>query len=139
LILGAGPTPTLLAEACLEPAGEDTYAIEDKVVDWAYGGSDVTRGPCTLMDEAYEAAWREDSLVADGNDFYYETTRVDILIGGEDETSAPAHATAYYDKLVAAGTPLATYEIVPTAGDALDFLDDAAARQAVLDAILWEP
>lgn len=139
IIVGGGPIPSRIAEACLEPAGENLWTVRASIVDYAYGVAPGRQGPCALQDASMEATWRADSLVDGGADFLHPSTRVDILIGGEDHTTAPNHATAYYAELVAAGSPMASYEVFPNAGHSLaDFLSDPEARQGILDAFLWD-
>jgi hypothetical protein len=141
VVLGGGPIPARVAEACLEANEGSTYGINrPSVVDYAYGVPKGVKGPCALKDPSFEATWRADSLVDGGIDYEHPTTRVVILIGGLDHTSAPNHAAAYRDRLVAEGSPMVSYDIIPTAGHGLSvFLTDPAAQVAVTDAFLWEP
>jgi len=140
VVMGGGPIPTRIAEACLEPGGDDTYAARDTVVDYAYGANKGEKGPCALMDASMEETWRADSLVDGGDDFFHPHTRASIYIGGLDQTSAPAHATDYYDKLVEADSPYVSYDIIATAGHGLsEFLSDPAAQAAITAEFLWAP
>lgn len=141
VVLGGGPIPARVAEACLQANEDSTYGINrPSVVDYAYGIPKGQQGPCAQKDPTMEETWRADSLVDGGNDYTHPDTRVAILIGGLDHTSAPGHATAYYDRLVAEGTPMASYEVIPTAGHGLSvFLTDPAAQEAITEEFLWAP
>ena len=141
VITGGGPIPAMVADACLQADEGSTYGItRPSVVDYAYGTPKGQHGPCADKDPSYEATWRADSLVEGGNDYHHPTTRVSILIGGLDHTSAPNHALAYRDRLIAEGSPLVTYQTIPTAGHGLSkFLPDPAAQDALVAELTWQP
>jgi len=140
VVATSGPLPSKIAEACLEPGGDTTYTTtQEDFIDVAYGVL-VGKGPCALKDASYAPVRRADGLVDAGDDFVYPETRFDILVGGLDHTSTPAHATAFYNTLLAAGNTTASYTVIPTAGHTLaDFLVDPAAKDALTGALTWEP
>jgi hypothetical protein len=141
VVTGGGPIPAMIADACLQADEGSTYGItRPSVVDFAYGTPKGQSGPCAHKDPSYEAVWRADGLVEGGEDFYHPTTRVSILIGGLDHTSAPNHALAYRDRLLAEGSPFVSYQIIPTAGHGLSkFLPDPAAQDALVAELTWQP
>jgi len=140
-VLTSGPALAALAEGCLGvPAQYSFDAASRGQVDKSYGSSLASGNPCTNKNPAWEAIWREDSIVDGANDLVHPTTRLDFIQGGLDTSSTPPGVDLYIDRLTAAGSPLLSKTVYPNAGHGLKpMLGDPAARQGIIDAFAWSP
>ena len=95
VIASSGPTLSALADGCLHAAGREDLWYEDSAaltVDRSYGFPDG--GPCLAHDGAFALAWDRDQVDATTAG-PVAADRVLVILGLRDQTSAPAHATAY--------------------------------------------
>lgn len=112
----SGPPHAAQRKGCLRNSGETAYwydASASQTIDSSYGFSG-TNGPCSLHDASWTSRWDAESVDISGNDYYHPNTRIQIILGGQDNTSAPAHAQDYAARLQAAHTPYFTLQTVPT-------------------------
>lgn len=110
-----GPPHADLARGCLAaPDEEDAYGGTDgaATVDSSYGFS--SDGPCARRNEAFVPAWQRDSVASGGSDYAHPGTRISLLVGEDDARMRP-QASAYADRLRAAGTS-ATVDVLPETG-----------------------
>lgn len=114
LLPTSGPPHASQAQGCLRAPEDVThYYAESELatVDSAHGFSG-TVGPCAAHDPSFTTRWTEESVDTGASDLVHPETRVAILLGRQDCTSAPAHAADYFDALVAAGSPTVTLSVV---------------------------
>lgn len=110
-----GPPHAAQAKGCLRNPGQEPYwyaASSSSTIDSSYGFT--SSGPCTLHDPSWVPRWDEESVDTEGSDYFHDRTRVHIILGGMDASSAVAHAQDYADRLEAEGTPYFTNELVPS-------------------------
>ncbi len=134
-VLTSGPPHAGIEQGCLPGAGEGDFAFGRAslpYIDSAYGHPDDP-GPCAQGDASFADLWRADSVDTGGNDYVHPTTRIEFLLGGQDRTSAPAHARLYIDRLAAEGSPMVHQEEIPEMEH--EVLAQTESREAVLDAI----
>jgi hypothetical protein len=111
----SGPPHAAQGKGCLRNAGQEAYwyaASSTSTIDSSYGFA--ANGPCALHDPAFVPRWDEESVDTQGNDYFHDRTRVRIILGGMDGTSAVAHAQDYIARLEAEGTPYFSSEVVPS-------------------------
>jgi hypothetical protein len=103
----SGPGFADITKGCL--GTDPAYAYGDTEaatgIDASYGYAPGA-GPCARHDRAYVARWQRDSVDGSGT-YRYARTRVEVIVGGADDTSAPAHARDYVARLRAAGQTVA--------------------------------
>jgi hypothetical protein len=112
----SGPPHAAQAKGCLRNPGQEAYwyaPSSTSTIDSSYGFI-ATGGPCAAHDAAFVPRWDEESVDTQGSDYFHDRTRVHIILGGQDSTSAPAHAQDYVARLAAEGTPYLTNELVPS-------------------------
>ena len=112
----SGPPHAAIAKGCLLVPGYAYDPQSAQTIDSSYGfvGMLVNTGPCVHHLSTSTARWQRDSIDLGGNDFTYPTTRVAFIVGGLDRTPAPAHAHDLFDKLIQAGSPIVSWQLVPT-------------------------
>lgn len=131
----AGPAHAALSKGCLRVSGEEDYWFdwgESANIDGSYGYGEG--GPCAVNDATWTSRWDEDSLDALDRDQYHASTRVHVIFGDDDykRTVSWFHATDYIDRLIGAGSPYVTLEIVRAGHTIHDYPDGAAAIKAAL-------
>jgi alpha-beta hydrolase superfamily lysophospholipase len=62
----------------------------------------------------------------------YEQTRVHVILGGADQSPAPAHARDYVDRLRTAGSPYVTLQVIPGMGHSIVNSAGLAALRSAL-------
>ena len=67
--------------------------------------------------------------------YVYPTTRIQIIAGGRDTSSAPYHASDYYNKVLASGSPLVSSLVVASMGHPIAY--SQAGLNALAAALLW--
>lgn len=130
-----GPPHAAQAKGCLRNAGEEAYwyaAGSAGTIDSSYGFQGA-QGPCALHDPSFVPRWDAESVDTGGNDYVHLTTRVHVILGGNDTSSAPAHARDYVARLRAAESPYVTQQVVPGMPHAIgSSADGLAALHAAL-------
>jgi pimeloyl-ACP methyl ester carboxylesterase len=115
LVLASGPPHAALAKGCSnDPALADYRYVSRNFasIDPAYGADGRNDGPCGQGDPNFAARFERDGVDTGGTDYVYESTRVHVILGSEDPTTAPVHAQDYLAKLRAAGSPTVEVEVV---------------------------
>lgn len=132
----SGPPHAALAKGCLRDPRYQKYwfdAWAAGIIDDSYGFLN-NNGPCSTHNSSYTQRWLQDAVDTGGNDFYYPSTRVHFIFGGNDPSVAPYHGQDYYNRLKAAGPPHVSEEIVP--GMPHPITQSQAGLQALRNAIL---
>lgn len=132
----SGPPHAAQARGCLRNASEEAYwydAGASDTIDSSYGFASG-QGPCSHHDPSFVSRWDAESADTGGNDFFYPRTRVEVILGGQDTSSAPAHARDFATRLDLAGTPYVTLQVVPNMAHPIQQSQDglAALRAALL-------
>jgi hypothetical protein len=112
----SGPTHAAMARGCLLVPGYE-YSNDPSGLDYPYGYLDPINdpGPCIRHDDSWTPNWDADSVDTQGSDYSYSTSRVEILIGGQDifpETDN--HAADYRDRLLQDPANNVTWTFVTT-------------------------
>ncbi len=114
-----GPPHAALAKSLLANPGEEAYQYgldTRQFIDSGFGYFDGN-GPGAMQDPAFISRWLEESVSTGGNDYYHPDTRVHFIFGDGD-LRQQAVGGDYYNRLLAEGSPLVTWEIVPDTGHA---------------------
>jgi hypothetical protein len=132
----SGPPHAAQAKGCLRNPGEEPYWYENgsaSTIDSSYGFA-AGQGPCVMHDSSFIGRWTEESVDTGGNDYSHAETRIHIILGGQDTSSAPPHAGDYMARLLSAGSPYATLEVVPQMAHPIQASADglAALRRTLL-------
>ena len=98
----SGPPHTAEVKGCLP--GYPGYGYEAEAVtliDYSAGFDDEHGGlgPCLTQDTGFSARWTEESVDTGANDTSHPTTRVQFIVGANDESSAVPHAADYRELL----------------------------------------
>jgi hypothetical protein len=115
-ILDGGPGWTRLDLACIpdDPTYQSLWLTPSgrSIIDWGFGffNSD---GPCSHQDVTFRDGFQEASIAAVNYDYVYPTTTLAFLIGEFDTTTTALQARVYHDRLVQAGSPFVTLDIIP--------------------------
>jgi hypothetical protein len=133
----SGPTHTVVKKGCLRQTADQHYWYspnESMSVDDSFG-FDQLPGSCHDHDESYASRWDAESVDTGGNDLVYPTTRVVVLVGTKDCGDAPAHGVAFYSALVAAGTPLVSFNVIADMGHYIESYSNGLTelQNALLD------
>ena len=113
MIPTSGPPLAALAKGCLQYPGYGYDSGGEALVDASYGYNDAASpGPCRLADHAYYNTWVANSVETGGSDYYYPNTRVEIIVGGQDNAIIRNHASDYFNVLVHNQQPMLTWLLV---------------------------
>jgi hypothetical protein len=110
----SGPPHAAQTKGCQPGFAEYRYQDEDLPVIDASFGFLAGPGPCATEDSAWVPRWNQESVDTGGNDYWHPTTRIEFVIGGQDDTVAPAHAVDYRDVLEAYPGNSVTWTTVAT-------------------------
>jgi hypothetical protein len=131
----SGPPHAGQEKGCLRNAGQQAYWYQtssSNTIDSSYGFA-PGEGPCANHDPSFVPRWDAESADTGGNSFFFPRTRVAMILGGQDNTSAPAHARDFAARLGLAGNPYLTLQVVPTMAHPIQGSSDGlAALHAVL-------
>lgn len=114
-VLTSGPPHAGIGLGCLDQSRANEYAFGRAslpYIDTAYGHPD-SPGPCAQSDESFSDVWAADSVDTGGTDYDHPNTRIEFLLGGQDRTTAPAHAELYIERLREAGSPMVRVQEIP--------------------------
>ena len=103
-------------------------------VDAGYGFSPSQRGPCASARASFKPRWVADSVNGPDAVLSYPSTRLEIIVGAEDASSAVPLGLDYIAALHAAGTPSLHVRTVP--GLAHGLASDPGGLAAVREALL---
>ena len=120
-IPSGGPPYSSLRKSCLRNPGESAYAItvdDAQVLDLYYGFPIGSGGPCVTHDPAFTARWNADAVSTGGNDYTYPGTTLHFILG-EHDTRERAIVRDWYERAVAEGSPMVTWQVVPGGGHTL--------------------
>jgi hypothetical protein len=108
----AGPPHASMTKACLRTEPGYQYTTNSFThVDGAYGFPGGG-GPCEQMDESFIPRWDADSIAVGAPDYAHPTTRIHLMVGDQDSPTIINMNEDYYDRLVAAGTPLVKRDVL---------------------------
>jgi hypothetical protein len=107
----SGPPMAALSKGCLDQPGYG-YGNKDQLIDISYGFLDQT-GPCVAHDQTFTDTWIANSVETGGIRYNYPTTKVYIIIDGQDDVIIRNHASDYFQVLVQAQQPMLTWQVVP--------------------------
>ena len=134
VVPSGGPPHAAQAKGCLRNAGQEAYWYESgsaSTIDSSYGFQG-TSGPCARHDASFVPRWDAESVDTGGSDYVHEQTRVHIILGGADGSSAPAHARDYASRLRRAGSPYVTVQVIPGMGHSIVNSAGLAALRSAL-------
>ena len=109
-----GPPFAVLAKSCMRNPKQRKYwypPITLEKIDRAFGFFDGN-GPAVRHDPAFITRWKQESVRNGGNDYYHPNTRIQFLIGEEDNKQR-AVARDYYRRLRKKGSPYVSWKVVP--------------------------
>ncbi len=107
-----GPPHSVLAKACLRKAAEEQYWYADDTrnfIDRGFGFFDGN-GPCRRGDALFTPRWNQESIATGGNDYVHPRTRVDFILGANDENMVAPNSD-YVARLRSEGSPWVTLTI----------------------------
>ena len=125
----SGPPHAAQAKGCLRNAGQEAYWYDSSAtatIDSSYGFA-AGQGPCATHDLSFVPRWNAESADTGGNDFFYTSTRVVVILGGQDTSSAPPHARDFATQISAAGSPYVTLQTVPNMAHPIQQSSDGLA------------
>jgi hypothetical protein len=105
----SGPPHAALAKGCLNQAGFEYGPYALQIIDSSNGYVGAS-GPCAKHDPSFTTRWNQESVDTNGTSYYYPTTRLHFIFGGQDTQSAKTHAGDYLARL--SGTPMIAQETV---------------------------
>lgn len=115
-IFTSGPPHAAMEKGCLPAQGTQSYVYEPtsaQTIDGNYGYD--RSGPCLRHDPSMAERWTEDSADIGGVVYSFPSTRIVMILGGQD-TVVPEHAMDYLARLEQAQTPMVREETVPSMG-----------------------
>jgi len=134
----SGPTHAAEAKGCMRTLGEEHYYYESgETMNIDRSSGFETGGPCASHDATHVSRWNAESVDTGANDLFYPRTRVVIILGADDCSDAPAHASDYEKQLVASGTPYLDMPVITAMGHKLQ--DSASGLDSLRNAILDIP
>jgi hypothetical protein len=111
----SAPPMASIDKGCLQKTGY-AYPLEpQRIIDLSYGYRYAVTGPgpCELHDASWTQTWINDSVETGGTSYNYPTTRIHIIVGGQDNVIIHNHANDYFRVLKAAHQPMLTWQQVP--------------------------
>lgn len=132
-----GPPHSDIVKGCLQ-IDDFGYAISNaRQVDLTYGFGGKNDGACELRNGStvWTDRWTADSLALAPSAKVFPATRVEVLVGADDTTGAIPHSVAYYNSLVAAGSPYVSHQTMQGVGHGVTKSEQGvvAIRAALLD------
>ena len=118
----SGPPMAAISKGCLQEPGYAYAAGHARLIDLSYGFSDG--GPCAAHDPSFTDTWIANSDETGGTKYNYPRTRIQIIVGGQDNTVSVNHAKDYFQVLVRAQQPMLMWELVPGMSHAIQASKD---------------
>ncbi len=117
----SGPPFAEICDGCLQSAGcAYTYSAETMVDDaFGYVDSLTGTGPCVTHNANFCATWTANSVETGGVSYNYPSTRIHIIIGGQDDAFIKNRATDYFQVLSGKNQPMLSLETVAKMGHAI--------------------
>jgi hypothetical protein len=117
----SGPPFAEICDGCLQSAGcAYTYSAETMVDDaFGYVDSLTGTGPCVTHNANFCATWTANSVETGGVSYNYPSTRIHIIIGGQDDAFIKNRATDYFQVLSSNNQPMLSLETVAKMGHAI--------------------
>ena len=120
----SGPPHARLTYNCLNPSPEDALGSNgEQVIDNSWGYVNGNYGPCYLHDPNFTPEWDANSVESGGINYFWPTTQVQFVVGGEDTQGIRDNATALFNVLTGNGTA-ASYQLVPNMGHSMQKSQD---------------
>jgi hypothetical protein len=114
MIPTSGPPLAAIAKGCLQYPGYGYDSSAQALIDISYGYNDaVFPGPCRRRDRIFYNTWVANSVETGGTDYYYPNTRVEVIVGGQDDPIIRNHASDYLNVLAHNQQPMLTWLLVP--------------------------
>jgi hypothetical protein len=119
VVLDGGPNWTRIDPGCIQddPAYQSLWLndLGRSQIDWAFGFFQ-SNGPCFFMDAGFRDEFQEASVGVLNYQYVYPNTTVSFLFGQLDASVAAAQGRLFHDRLVDAGSPFVTLNIIPGGG-----------------------
>ena len=111
----SAPPMASIDKGCLQKAGYAYRLEHERLIDLSYGYRYAVTGagPCERHDASWTQTWISNSVETGGITYNYPTTRVHIIVGGQDNVIIHNHANDYFHVLSAAHQPMLTWQRVP--------------------------
>ena len=84
-------------------------------IDQSLGFNQETKGPCELYDTSYNDMYKNSSISYGGN-YFYPSTKVYLIYGGNDEVGALNQGLTYYEQLSSARSPNVHMQVIEGVG-----------------------
>jgi len=104
-----------ITKGCLQEAGY-AYPLEpERLIDLSYGYRYAVTGagPCELHDATWAQTWINNSVETGGISYNYPTSRIHIIVGGQDNVIIHNRANDYFHVLAGTHQPMLTWQWVP--------------------------
>ena len=142
VVLDGGPNWSRVDQSCLQddPAYQSVWltAGARAAFDPAFGFF-ANNGPCYLQDAAFRDGFLDTSLAYPNYEYVYPNTKVNFIFGQLDTSSTRFQGEVYHDRLVQAGSPFVSRDVIPGGGHAAagtvqgaDLLRDILISECVL-------
>ena len=117
-ILDSGPPMASIEKGCLQKNGYAYRSEPARLIDVSYGyrPNQTGPGPCESHDPSWTQTWINNSVETGGASYNYPSTRIHIIVGGQDNVIIHNHADDYLRVLKAARQPMLTWQEVPRMG-----------------------
>jgi hypothetical protein len=103
-------------------------------IDLSLGFYTKGEGPCAMRDSSFYEIYKNSSVSIGGN-YYYPTTQVFLLYGGNDQVGALNQGLTYYEQIVFANSPFVQMQIVEGSKHSMT---DSLAQEVIKRAIFAE-
>lgn len=80
-------------------------------IDLSFGFDSESKGPCALCDTSFVDLYKNSSVSIGGN-YYYPTTSIYLIYGGNDRVGALNQGLTYYSALAAAKSPFVHMQVI---------------------------
>jgi hypothetical protein len=131
----SGPPMAAMSKGCLQERGYAYVAGHARLIDLSYGFR--SGGPCAAHDPSFTDTWIANSNETGGTKYNYPTTRIQIIIGGQDNSLILNHARDYFQVLVRAQQPMLMWQLVPGMSHSIQASTDGLS--ALLTALTATP
>jgi hypothetical protein len=122
-----------ISKGCLQEPGYAYNPGKARLIDESYGFRGDQIGPCAAHDPSFTGTWIANSVETGGAKYNYPTTRMQIIVGGQDSVVILNHANDYFQVLVQAQQPMLTWQLVPNMAHVIE--DSANGLSALYTAL----
>src|SRR5207249_2101603 len=89
-------------------------------------------GPCSKHDASFSNRWHQDSIDVTGSDYTYPNTRLQVILGSQDDSPAVAEAHDYIATIRAAGGTVTETDVATMGHTIQDYPDGLSALNTAL-------